>query len=127
MNTNRYAVLAVVCLCGALVPFMGSSINLALPQISGELKLNAVALGWVVTAFLLASAIFQIPFSRVGDLFGRKKVLTAGVILYSLASIACALSPAGNVLVASRFVRMMFCLPVYRYFLMSDGLTDDLP
>jgi len=105
MKTNRYLVLAVVCLCGALVPFMGSSINLALPQISGDLKMNAVALGWIVTAFLLASAIFQIPFSRVGDLFGRKKVLTAGVILFSFASIACALSPTGSVLIASRFVQ----------------------
>jgi MFS family permease len=105
MKTNRYSVLAVVCLSGALVPFMGSSINLALPQISGELKMNAVTLGWVVTAFLLASAIFQIPFARVGDMVGRKKVLTTGVILFSLASVACALSPTGNVLVAARFVQ----------------------
>jgi len=105
MQTNRYSILAVVCLSGALVPFMGSSINLALPQMSGELKMNAVALGWVVTAFLLASAIFQIPFARAGDLFGRKKVLIAGVMLFSLASVACALSPAGNLLVVARFVQ----------------------
>ena len=105
MKSSRYAVLAVVCLSAALVPFTGSSVNLALPQISEELKIDAVALGWIVTAFLLASAIFQIPFSRVGDMFGRKKVLTAGVILFSLASVACALSPTGNMLIASRFVQ----------------------
>ena len=105
MKTSRYAVLAVVCLSASLVPFTGSSINLALPQISGELEIDAVALGWIVTAFLLASAIFQIPFSRVGDMFGRKKVLIAGVILFSLASVACALSSTGTMLVAARFVQ----------------------
>ena len=105
MKSYRYSVLAVVCLSASLVPFTGSSVNLALPQISEELKMNAVALGWIVTAFLLASAIFQIPFARVGDMFGRKKILTTGVILFSLASVACALSPTGNLLIAARFVQ----------------------
>ena len=105
MKSYRYSVLAVVCLSGALVPFTGSSIILALPQISADLEMNAVALGWIVTAFLLASAIFQIPFARVGDLFGRKKVLTAGVILFSLASVACAFSTTGIQLIAARFVQ----------------------
>jgi len=105
MKSYRYSVLAVVCLSGALVPFTGSSINLALPQISGDLQMNAVALGWIVTAFLLASAIFQIPFSRVGDIIGRKKILTAGVILFSLASVGCALAPTGNLLIVARFVQ----------------------
>ena len=104
-ETNRYSVLAVVCLSASLVPFTGSSINLALPRISEELSLNAVALGWIVTAFLLASAILQIPFSRAGDIFGRKKMLTAGVILFSLASAACAVAPSGRLLIAGRFVQ----------------------
>ena len=97
--------LAVVCLSAALVPFTGSSINLALPHISEELSMNAIALSWIITAFLLASAILQIPFGRVGDMFGRKKVLTTGVILFSLASIACALAPSGRLLIAARFVQ----------------------
>ena len=104
-TSNRYSVLFVVCLSGALVPFTGSSINLALPRISEELSLTAVALGWIVTAFLLASAILQIPFGRAGDMFGRKKILTAGVILFSLASVACAVAPSGNLLIAGRFVQ----------------------
>ncbi len=97
--------LVVVCLSAALVPFTGSSINLALPNISDELSMNAIALSWIITAFLLASAILQIPFGRVGDMFGRKKVLIAGVILFSLASAACALAPTGNLLIAARFVQ----------------------
>jgi len=67
--------------------------------------MNAIALGWIITAFLLASAIFQIPLSRVGDIVGRKKMLTAGVILFTIASAACGMSPKGNWLIASRFVQ----------------------
>ena len=105
LKSYRYSVLAVVCLSASLVPFTGSSINLALPYISEELSMNAIALSWIITAFLLASAILQIPFGKVGDMFGRKKVLTTGVILFSLSSLACALSPSGNLLIAARFVQ----------------------
>ena len=113
IKSYRYSVLAVVCLCGALVPFTTSSINLALPQISEELSMNAIALSWIVTAFLLTAAIFQVPFGRAGDIFGRKKVLTTGVILFSLASIACALSPTGDFLIAARFVQGIACAMLF--------------
>lgn len=92
-------------MAGALVPFTGSSINLALPQISKELEMNAVALGWIVTSFLLASAIFQVPFGKVGDMFGRKKILITGVTLFTLASAACIVSPTGAFLITARFVQ----------------------
>jgi len=88
-----------------MVPFTGSSINLALPHISKELTMNAVALGWIVSAFLLASAIFQIPFGRAGDMFGRKKILVGGVILFLLASMVCAIAPTGNLLIVARFAQ----------------------
>ncbi len=101
----RYSVLTVVCLSAALIPFTGSSINLALPYIADDLSMNAVAIGWIVTAFLLASAIFQIPLGRVGDMIGRKKILAAGVLLFSIASVACAYAPSGPMLIASRFVQ----------------------
>jgi len=88
-----------------MVPFTGSSINLALPYISKELTMNAVALGWIVSAFLLASAIFQVPFGRAGDMFGRKKILVGGVILFLLASTVCAIAPTGKMLIAARFAQ----------------------
>ncbi len=105
LKAYRYSVLAVVCLSAALVPFMGSSINLALPNIAVDLSMNAVALGWIITAFLLASAIFQIPLGRLGDMIGRKKILIGGVVLFILASLACAFAPTGNWLIAIRFVQ----------------------
>jgi EmrB/QacA subfamily drug resistance transporter len=105
IKAYRYSVLAVVCLSTALVPFTGSSINLALPYIAEELSMNAIALSWVITSFLLSSAIFQIPMGRLGDMLGRKKLLIVGVILFTLASIACAFAFSGSQLIIARFIQ----------------------
>ena len=105
MKSYRYSILAVLCLSAALVPFTVTSINLALPHIANELNLSAVALGWIVTAFLLPAAIFQIPLAKIGDMYGRKKVLLSGVVLFMVASLGCALSHTGALLIACRFVQ----------------------
>ncbi len=105
LKAYRYTVLVVVCLSAALIPFTGSSVNLALPYIAEDLSMNAVSLGWVITAFLLASAIFQVPLGRLGDMIGRKKILAGGVVLFSAASVACAFASSGSLLIAARFVQ----------------------
>jgi len=113
LKSYRYSVLAVICLTASLVPFTTSSINLALPKISHELDMNAIALTWIVTAFLLASATLQIPFARAGDMIGRKKILITGIILFSLASMACALAPSGNLLITARFTQGVACAMLF--------------
>jgi EmrB/QacA subfamily drug resistance transporter len=114
---NKYAILSVVCLAAATVPFSGSSINLALKDIATELKMNAVALSWVVTSMMLPSAVLQIPFGKVGDMIGRKKLLVTGIILFSAASFCCLFVESGALLLVMRFVQgiasaMMFGVSV---------------
>ena len=113
LKSYRYSVLAVICLSASLVPFTTSSINLALPMISRELDMNAIALGWIVTAFLLASATLQIPFARAGDMIGRKKILITGIILFSFASVSCAMAPSGHLLIAARFAQGVACAMLF--------------
>jgi len=74
--------------------FMGSAINIALPAIGSEYALDAVALGWTVTVYILAAAIFSVIFGRVGDIYGRKKVFLSGIIIFCLTSILCSLAPS---------------------------------
>jgi len=69
---------------------MGSSLNLALPELAQAFHLDAKKLGWVNSAFLIATAIFQVPFAKIADLVGRKKVFLFGVALFGISSIACA-------------------------------------
>jgi EmrB/QacA subfamily drug resistance transporter len=83
----KRSVLLVSSTAAFLTPFLGSAVNLALPAIGEDLHANAISLGWVVTSFLLASAIFLLPFGRLGDIFGRKKIFLGGIILFTLTSL----------------------------------------
>lgn len=87
---SKGAALLVACMAGFLTPFMVSSISVALPAISKDFNLNAVILAWIPTAYLLAAAIFLVPFGRIADIHGRKKVFLYGMILYT---ISCFLLP----------------------------------
>ena len=80
----KRSVLLVTAFAGFLTPFLASAINLALPAIGKEFHANAISMGWVVSSFLLSSAIFLLPFGRLGDIMGRKKVFTTGIVLYTI-------------------------------------------
>ncbi len=97
-------VLWLICLAAFLVPFMGAAINLALPDIARRFSMNAVTMTWVNTSFLITTAIFQVPFARVADLFGRKKIFSAGLLLYCLSCCLCPLVGSEQAFLASRVV-----------------------
>ncbi len=75
-----------------ITPFMGSSVNIALPAIGKDLHVDAVLLSWIATAYLLAVAVSLVPFGRLADIHGRKRLFTSGVILFTFSSILCATS-----------------------------------
>jgi EmrB/QacA subfamily drug resistance transporter len=101
-TTNKTSALIILCAAVFLVPFMGSAINLCLPQISATFDMKAVTLSWIATSYLITTAIFQVPFARLGDLFGRKKVFIAGILLFSIFGILSSLAPTGGLLIAFR-------------------------
>jgi EmrB/QacA subfamily drug resistance transporter len=69
-----------------LTPFMLSAVNVALPSIGREFQSDAVLLSWVATAYLLAAAVSLLPFGRLADIHGRKKVQLGGMVLFTVAS-----------------------------------------
>jgi EmrB/QacA subfamily drug resistance transporter len=84
---------------------MGSSVNIALPSIGLDFGADAIILNWVTNGFLLAAAIFAVPFGRVADIHGMKKIFTYGIILFTVASLLCALSPTAYTLIGSRILQ----------------------
>jgi len=90
-----------------LTPFMSSSVNIALPSIGEEFAMNAILLSWVNTAYLLAAAVFLVPFGRVADIYGRKKVFSYGIIVYTLSSFLLGVSPSGFFLLVFRVLQGM--------------------
>jgi EmrB/QacA subfamily drug resistance transporter len=85
-KTFKKAVLLVSTFAAFLVPFLTSALNLALPSIGKELHANAISLGWVISSFLLSSAIFLLPFGRLADIIGRKKIFTSGILLFTVST-----------------------------------------
>jgi EmrB/QacA subfamily drug resistance transporter len=91
-NTNKNFALFILSLTAFLIPFMGSAINLALPKIGETFSMNAISLTWVSTSYLIVTAIFQVPFARLADLIGRKKMFVIGLILFSSTTFLCGLA-----------------------------------
>jgi len=73
-------------LSGFLTPFMSSSVNIALAAIGRTFPVSAVTLGWVSTANILAAAALVVPFGRLADLVGRRRILLAGAVVFTAAS-----------------------------------------
>jgi len=104
-SSDRRNALIVATSAAFQVPFMVSSINIALPSIGREFRLDGVALGWIATTYLLATAVMLVPFGRLSDIFGRKWVFQWGLILFVAAALASALAPTGWLLIAARAVQ----------------------
>lgn len=87
-SVTGWHVLLVNSVANWSLAFMTTSINIALPVIQGELHLGAVALGWLPLAYLLASAIFLLPLGKIADDWGRRRMFIAGMVLFTVCSLA---------------------------------------
>src|SRR4030042_903363 len=101
----RRTALAVSMVSSFLTPFMASGTNVAMPLIGKEFGLSAVALGWVLTAYTLAAAMFLVPFGRLADLVGRKRIFALGICVNIAGTVLAALAPSGTVLILGRAVQ----------------------
>ncbi|MBI5359773.1 MAG: MFS transporter [Planctomycetes bacterium] len=104
-NGIKSTTLLVTSLSSFLVPFMGSAVNIAIPSIEKEFGLDAVSMNWIAAAYTLSTAMFLVPFGRVADICGRKKILLYGLAVFALSSEFSALSNSGAMLIASRIVQ----------------------
>ena len=101
-GVSKQIVLVVSGISSFLTPFTLSSVNIALPSINEELSMSAVTLSWVATAYVLAAAMFLVPFGRLADIRGRKRIFLYGIAVDAMASIVCALAPSQYWLIAGR-------------------------
>ncbi len=102
---NKNAALFVATLSSFFTPFMASSINIALPSIAREFSMNAILLSWIATSYLLAAAMFLVPFGKIADIYGRKKIFTWGIVIYTFASFLTAISTSAFQLISSRIIQ----------------------
>ena len=101
----RRLVVFTIAITTVLSVLDGTISNVALPTIALELHVSAASVVWVVNAFQLATAMLIVPLTTLGDIAGFARVYRAGVALFILASIACALSPNLPILIGARTIQ----------------------
>lgn len=106
-------ILAVVTLGAFLIPFMGSSLNVSLPSIGRDFALDLVFLNWIPTVFILANTAFILPLGRMGDLFGRKKIFTLGVLIFTISSFFLTAATSANFLIIFSFMQGIGCSMIF--------------
>ncbi|MFN2166655.1 MAG: MFS transporter, partial [Anaerolineae bacterium] len=104
-SVNRVHVLMVNSMAMWMCAFMASAVNVALPSIQTEFGLGAVALGWIPLTYMLASAAFLVPFGKIADMYGRRLVYLAGLVLFLVSAFALAFVPSYIPLVILRITQ----------------------
>ena len=102
---RRWALLALTCVGAFMAPLDGSIVAVALPAMGPALHLSFAAALWVQAAYLLTMAVLLIPMGRMADQGDRLRYYLAGIILFTLGSLAAALSRDGTSLVLSRMLQ----------------------
>ena len=97
--------LAVACTAQVMMVLDVMIVSVALPSLQHELHLSPAGLEWVVSAYALALAALIPTGGTLGDHFGRKRLFMSGVSLFTLASVGCALSVSGGMLIGFRLIQ----------------------
>ena len=104
-GNQRWIALAVLCLGTLMIVLDTTIVNVVLPSIRVSLGFSEASLAWVVNAYLLTFGGFLLLGGRLGDLFGHRRIFLAGIMLFTLASLACGLATTRGVLVAARGIQ----------------------
>lgn len=109
-----------------LAPFMVSALTVAIPTIGVEFKMDAVAMSWLATVFFLAASMFLIPFGRLADIFGVKRIFSTGIGIYFISALFAALAPSAPVLIIARFMTGLGAAMIFgtSFALLSLSLSE---
>jgi EmrB/QacA subfamily drug resistance transporter len=102
---SRWLALMVLCAGMLMIVLDATIVNVALPSIQRDLGFSQSSLAWVVNAYLIPFGGLLLLAGRLGDLLGRKRVFTAGLVVFSAASLACGVSTSQQMLIGARLVQ----------------------
>lgn len=104
--TAQQRLVLVIAILASFIAFLdGSVITVALPAISEELGGGLTTQQWVVDAYLITLGALILLAGSLSDLFGRLRIVTWGMWIFGVASVACALAPTDVFLIVSRGVQ----------------------
>ena len=98
-------VLVVVCAAVFISVLNASIVNVVLPAIGEDLRVEPARLSWVITAYLLVYGVAIPIYGRLADLYGARRLFVLGLALFSVGSVACAVAPSFGGLILARIVQ----------------------
>lgn len=104
-SRRRWVGLVFISIAVALIIVDSTIVNVAIPSIVDDLGISSTQVLWVQEAYTLVFASLLLFFGSIADRIGRRRLLVIGVAIFTVASIAAALSPTGDFLIAARFVQ----------------------
>lgn len=99
---GRWVAMAVMLMAGFMNLIDVTIVNVALPSLQADLGASDTGIEWVAAAYILSFSIGLLPFGRLGDLIGRRRVFLAGVACFTAASTLCGMAPNIEMLIAAR-------------------------
>ncbi|HEV2216188.1 MAG TPA: MFS transporter, partial [Candidatus Dormibacteraeota bacterium] len=105
VSARTWAALAILCLGAFLVVLDTTIVNIAIPSIMTGLHSSLDQVLWVLNAYTLVYAALLITGGRLGDLYGPRRLLIVGILVFDGASVACALAPSAGILVTARVLQ----------------------
>src|SRR6266852_7260803 len=102
---RTWGALAILCLGAFLVVLDTTIVNIAIPSIMTGLHSSLDQVLWVLNAYTLVFAALLITGGRLGDLYGPRRLLIVGILVFGGASVACALAPSAGILIAARVLQ----------------------
>jgi EmrB/QacA subfamily drug resistance transporter len=104
-DRGRWIALYVLCAGVLMIVLDATIVNVALPSIQDDLGFSQANLAWVVNAYLIAFGGLLLLAGRLGDLLGRRRVFMVGLVIFTVASLFCAIAPSQGVLIGARFLQ----------------------
>jgi DHA2 family multidrug resistance protein-like MFS transporter len=102
---RRYFSMVAIALAITMSVLDGAIVNVALPQITRELGASPVGAIWIINAYQLAIAVCLLPLAALGEIIGYRRIYIGGLLIFTVASLGCALSHDLASLVAARVVQ----------------------
>jgi EmrB/QacA subfamily drug resistance transporter len=103
--TGKTTALIITAMSAFLTPLSLATVNVALPSIGKEFSMNAISLSWVAMAYIVSAAIFLVPFGRLADIYGMKKVFLIGTCIFTLSSFFMGITNTARILIIFRVIQ----------------------
>ena len=105
LNPKRWKAMPIIALAVSIIIMDATVVNVVLPVLIRDISLTAADAEWVNSVYALVFAALLITVGRIGDIFGRRRLLIIGIVVFGIASVLAAMADSGATLIAARLLQ----------------------